>query len=83
MTKFILAHLDWLSSTITLFGYWRLSKKKLDGWIWSLTGNSILVIWGIPQAAYGLVLGNIAYIILKIYAHWKWRKDHNKETINT
>ena len=75
MFEFILINLDYLSSAITLFGYWRLSNKKIDGWIWSLTGNAVLVMWGMNAIAYGLVLGNVAYIIIKAYAYWKWKKD--------
>ncbi len=75
MIDFIVIHLDYLSSALSLFGYYRLSKIKTDGWIWSFCGNIILIIWSTyNEPAYGLIAGNMAYIIIKIFSYAQWQK---------
>lgn len=76
MLEFILQHLDYLSSAMSLFGYWRLSKLATDGWIWSFCGNAVLIVWSVyNEPAYGLIAGNLAYIVIKLFSYVKWRKD--------
>ena len=83
MIDFIFLHLDYLSSALSLFGYYRLSKVKVDGWIWSLLGNSVLVTWAIyNESAYGLMIGNLTYITIKIYSYIKWKKNKVGEIVN-
>jgi len=75
MIDFLLIHLDYVAMAAIVLGYFRMAAFKIDGWLWTLLGSILLVIFGaVDVRAPGVAIGNTIFIYLTIRGFIKWRK---------
>ncbi len=77
MINFLVQHLDYVAMVSILLGYIRMGKLKVDAWVWTCLGSTLLVIFGvfIVPAAMGVAVGNMIFMGINIWGFIKWRKS--------
>lgn len=75
------SYIDMITTGIFFVGMWLMAKRKLENWIYWITGNIITV----PLYFYkGLTFSSILYVILTviaIYGYLEWKRHLNKSTV--
>lgn len=65
--------LDWPAYAFILLGYFRLIKKKRDGWAWTAIGSTCLVAFGLSTPnALGVAAGNAVFLVIATIGYVKW-----------
>jgi len=77
MLNFLWINLDWVGMAFLFLGFYRTAKKKIDSWIWLSIGCSLLGIFGLVRGAYGLGIGEIAFLVVNVYGYISWKKKEN------
>ena len=64
---------SWLAYVFIFMGYYRLQKKRRDGWTWTALGSLCLIIFGLSTPdALGIAAGNTVFVVVAIAGYIKW-----------
>jgi len=70
----VLRNIDILAYFFIIMGYIDMGRFNMSGWIYIGFGSLIAAIWGFFTHSWGVMLGNIAFLLMSISGFKTWRK---------
>lgn len=75
MHEFVSAYygIDLLAMLMTFMGIYYLGNQNRFGFIAHILGNILWFTLGIMTQSIGLIVANIAFVLMSMRGYWKWR----------
>jgi hypothetical protein len=70
-------YLDWLAMVLSLLAVWLLGNKNRWGFASFVLANLTWLAVGSIAGSYGIVVGNIAFLIMNTRGFFRWKASAN------
>lgn len=70
--QFILAHIDWLGSTLSLSGWFIMARNKFIALLVLICANAIWFGWSLQKDVLSLSIASFIFILLNIRTTYTW-----------
>lgn len=65
--------IDLLATAFTLIGIYYLGEKRHEGFLLTLCGNILWLLFGLITQSIGILIANLCIALLNIRGYYKWK----------